>query len=167
MFYFSLPILFNDIRLITPSESFLILLASSFLLFFTAPFPEANAPLKTNENYLLNAWLGNLALYRVFWPFFVLLNFSLISIDLLAKAGKLTVSSWDVIHFSLILPIAWWILSVWRCSAHVDFRVWAALARLITLSVPVEYALKLLIRIDYPRLFFNCEELLTNYVNCF
>jgi hypothetical protein len=77
------------------------------------------------------------------------------------------VSSWDDVHFMLLLPIVWWTVSIWRCSAYTRFRLYSAGARLITLGVFVEYALKLYIRIDYPRLFFNCEELLLDYGSCF
>jgi hypothetical protein len=91
----------------------------------------------------------------------------LYSADTLAKAGMLTVSSWDDVHLMLLLPIVWWTTAVWRCSANTNLRVWAAFARLLTLSVFFEYGLKLLIRIDYPRIFFGCEELLLDYGSCF
>lgn len=167
MFYFSLPILFKEIRLISPGECFLILFIVGLLLYFTAPPLEPIAKTQSKEKYLLNAWLGNLPLANVFWPFFVFLNLGFAGIDLMVRAGRLTVSSWDSIHLVLLTPILWWMVSVWRCSKYTHYRLWASLARLLTLTVPAEYALKLLIRVDYPKLFFNCEELFSNYLNCF
>ncbi len=119
------------------------------------------------ENYLFSAWVGAIALRSVFWPVFLLLNGILYSIDLLARTGQFTVSSWDDIHFVLLFPIIWWTVGVWRCSANTGFRIWAATARLVTIGVYLEYALRLYIRIYYPRIFFNCEDLLLDYGSCF
>ena len=85
----------------------------------------------------------------------------------LAKLGLLTVSSWDDVHIMLLLPIVWWSTSVWRCSANTDIRLGSSGARLMIFAVLFEYGLKLLIRIDYPRIFFGCEELLLDYGSCF
>lgn len=167
MFYFSLPIIFYDIRLIAPGEAFLILCFTLTALFFLTAPPQGGTRPEISEHYLLNAWLGNIRLAPVFWPFFLLLNASLLSADLLAKGGHITVSSWDDIHFILILPFIWWAVSIWRSSQNTGLRIWAVLARAVTLLVVVEYGFKLAIRIDYPRLFFHCEELLLNYGNCF
>ena len=87
--------------------------------------------------------------------------------DTLVKMGLLTVSSWDDVHIMLLLPIVWWITAIWRCSANAQFKAYMAGARLVTFAVLFEYALKLLLRIDYPRLFFGCEELLLDYGSCF
>ncbi len=87
--------------------------------------------------------------------------------DTLVKMGLLTVSSWDDVHIMLLLPIVWWITAIWRCSANTQFKAYMAGARLVTFAVLFEYALKLLLRIDYPRLFFGCEELLLDYGSCF
>ena len=167
MFYYSLPILFNDIQLISPVELFLIMSAIFAALYFTAPQPQPDWRQESFDSFLLTAWLGGIALTWVFWPFFLFLNTSLLMADLLAKTGKLTVSSWDEIHFALLLTVVWWATSIWRCSSNTDTRLWAALARLTTILVVIEYALKLLIRIDYPRIFFNCEDILLDYGSCF
>jgi len=151
----------------TPLELLIIFLAVFALLFITAPQCETNFQNPLADNYLSAAWSGRIALTWAFWPFFLLLNVGLYTIDTLAKSGLFTVSSWDDIHFILILPTVWWTTAVWRCSANSQSRVWASLARLINLSVFFEYGLKLLIRIDYPRIFFNCEELLLDYGSCF
>ena len=167
MFFYSLPILFNDIQLVSATELLLMTGAAFAALYFTVPQPEQNWQPNAYDNFLLASWLGGISLHWAFWPFFLILNASLLFADLTAKAGSITVSSWDEIHFILILPIIWWTTSIWRCSAHTQSRLWAALARLVTLAVFFEYGLKMLIRIDYPRIFFNCEDILLDYGSCF
>lgn len=167
MFFYSLPILFNDIRLVSPIESLFMAGAILATLYFSAPPPEQNWQQQPFESFLLASWLGGISLYWVFWPFFLLLNASLLTADLLVKGGTITVSTWDEIHFILLLTIVWWTTSIWRCSCHTQARIWAALARLSTIAVFVEYGLKLLIRIDYPRIFFDCEDILLDYGSCF
>jgi hypothetical protein len=167
MFFYSLPILFNNIQSVSPTECLLMAIALFVLLCAGVPPHEQNWQPKPYNNFLLASWLGGMSLYWVFWPFFLLLNMSLVTADLLAKNGAITVSGWDDIHFVLLFPIAWWTTSIWRCSSNTHSYVWAALARLATISVFIEYGLKLLIRIDYPRIFFNCEDLLLDYGSCF
>lgn len=167
MFFYSLPILFNDIQLVSPIECLLMTVATFVVVYISAPPPEQNWQQQPFDSFLLASWLGDVSLYWVFWPFFLLLNASLLATDLLAKSGSLTVSGWDEIHFALLLTIAWWTTSIWRCSGNTQARIWAALARLATIAVSVEYGIKLLIRIDYPRIFFNCEDILLNYGSCF
>ena len=137
------------------------------LLYISTPSPELGGVSQPSDSYLLSSWLGGIPLQWVFWPYFLFLNASLLLADMLAKTGKITVSSWDEIHFALLLTAIWWTTSVWRCSINTDFRLWAALARLLCISVFVEYALKMLIRVDYPRIFFNCEDILLDYGSCF
>lgn len=167
MFFYSLPILFNDIQLVSPIECLLMAVAVFIALYISAPPPEQNWRQRPFDSFLLTSWLGGVSLYWVFWPFFIFLNASLLTADLLAKAGTITVSTWDEIHFILLLTIVWWVVSIWRCSNNTQARFWAALARLATIAVLLEYSLKLLIRIDYPRIFFNCEDILLDYGSCF
>jgi hypothetical protein len=167
MFIYSLAILFNDIHLINPIELLFIVCVLLILLYFSAPAPEQDWKQQPYERFLLASWLGGISLNRVFWPYFFLINASLFMTDWLAKNGKITVSSWDEIHFGLLLTVVWWTISIWRCSSNTDAKVWAALARFTTVAVFVEYGLKLLIRIDYPRIFFNCEDILLDYGSCF
>jgi hypothetical protein len=166
MFIHTLPILFAQMRLISPFEALFMLLGVFIVVFLTSPAAEGCHRSRT-EKYLFAAWVGLLPLRSVFWPFFLLLNGMLYGLDVLAKTGNFTVSSWDDVHFILLFPIIWWTASVWRCSANTDLRFWGASARLMTICVFLEYALKLTIRIDYPRLFFNCEDLLLDYGSCF
>jgi len=115
----------------------------------------------------LISWLGGMSLYKVFWPFFIFLNLSLFAADVMSQTAVITVSTWDEIHSVLFLMIIWWVTSVWRCSGNTQAQMWSVLARFATLAVFAEYGLKLLIRIYYPRIFFNCEEALLDYVSCF
>ena len=167
MFIYSLPLFFSSIGLASPLELLIIFMALFAVLFISSPLCADNLQKLTLDNYLFSAWSGSVALKWVFWPFFLLLNACLYTADTLAKAGMLTVSSWDDVHLMVLLPVVWWTTAIWRCSANTDLRVSAASARLLTLAVFFEYGLKLLIRIDYPRLFFGCEELLLDYGSCF
>ncbi|MEQ1531777.1 MAG: hypothetical protein ABL925_20895 [Methylococcales bacterium] len=167
MFIYTLPILFTYTHYLKPMEFSLILMAGLAILWSSAPLSTGVWLKPRLNNYLLSAWLGYLGLHWACWPFFILLNLCLHLTDNLAKSGLLTVSSWDEIHFVLMLCVVWWTTAVWRCSANTFSRFWAGLARLATLAVWFEYALKLLIRIDYPRVFFNCEDLLLDYGSCF
>ncbi len=121
----------------------------------------------TLYQYLQHAWHGNIKLRLAFVPFFILLNVILLSIDTLAQRGHLTVSSWDEIHFILLMPVIFWTIVVWRNSYHCCSRIWLAVARLMTISVFFEYGLKLWIRKDYPRIFFQCQEIALDYASCF
>lgn len=167
MFIYSLPLFFNSIGFASPLELLIITLALLIIFVISAPQPLEKYQLDKKGHYFFSAWTGTSTLKWVFWPFFIVLNGGLYVADTLAKSGLLTVSSWDDVHFMFLLPIIWWLVAVWRCSAQVDLKIWAGGARLLTFAVLCEYALKLVIRIDYPRLFFNCEELLLDYGSCF
>ena len=167
MYIYSLPLFFTAIGWASPAELLLIFMALFFVLFISAPLCGESLQQKSLDHYLFAAWIGKVALRWAFWPFFLVLNVSLYIADTLAKSGMLTVSSWDDVHLMLLLPVIWWTAAVWRCSANTDWRIYAAGARLLTLGVFFEYGLKLVIRIDYPRIFFNCEELLLDYGSCF
>jgi hypothetical protein len=167
MFVYSLPILFNQIDLMSVPEALFIIGGLFALLWILAPVCSEEAGRWTRENYLFSCWTGRQGLSAAFWPFFLLLNAALFGVDWLARSGLWTVSSWDDVHFVLLLPVIWWTASTWRCSAHAELRLYAAGARFATLGVFIEYGLKLYIRIEYPRLFFNCEDTLLNYGSCF
>jgi hypothetical protein len=167
MFIYSLPLFFTHIGLASPLDLLIIFMALFVVLFVNSLFFGENPQKLSADNYLLAAWNGTAALKWVFWPFFLILNACLYAADTLAKAGMFTVSSWDDVHLMLFLPIVWWTTAVWRCSPNTNLGVWAACARLLTFGVFFEYGLKLLIRIDYPRIFFGCDELLLDYGSCF
>lgn len=173
MFIYSLPILFINIQLGTPIEFLLIICFLMLVLYIATPFDpsyiEEGRKLFSLSfyQYLLYSWIGQLKLWVVFWPFFIVLNFSLLITDWLAIHGKFTVSSWDEIHFILATPIIFWTIVVWRNSINTQLFLTGVLARLMTLSVFFEFGLKLLIRKDYPRIFFACQDILLDYATCF
>lgn len=167
MFIYSLSILFDQIAVMSPAEAVFMLIGLFSIIWLLAPLPDDRFRRITLQPYLFACWLGEQALIAAFWPFFLILNVALFGVDVLVKAGQLTVSSWDDVHFILVLPIVWWTVSVWRCSAHAGSRWFGAGARFATVCVFLEYALKLYIRSEYPRLFFACDELLLDYGSCF
>lgn len=167
MFIYSLPLFFTYIGSASPVELLIIFFGFFVVLFISSPPSREDFQKPSVDTYLFSAWIGGVALKWVFWPFFLILNVSLYTADTLAKTGMLTVSSWDDVHLMLLLPVVWWATAIWRCSVNTHLRVWMACARLLTLMVFFEYGLKLLIRIDYPRIFFGCEELLLDYGSCF
>ena len=167
MFVYSLPLFFSQVGLASPLELLIIVMALFGVLIISAGDPNEIAKTQTTASYLFAAWTGQGQLVWVFWPFFIILNASLYTADTLVKTGLLTVSSWDDVHIMLLLPMVWWITAIWRCAANTQFKTYSAGARLVTFAVLFEYALKLLLRIDYPRLFFGCEELLLDYGSCF
>ena len=172
MFFYSLPLFFTQTQFGSPFELFLITLTLFIGLFISTP-PYADGYLTTPPSikslydYLLYTWYGQLSLSQVFWPFFLLLNLGIFSADYSAKEGWISVSSWDDAHFMFFIPSFFWAIAVWRSSENTQTRTGAAYARLMTIAVFFEYALKLLIRYQYPRIFFNCQESLIDYVSCF
>jgi hypothetical protein len=171
MFIYSLPLFFSETGLGSPLELFLIALILFIILLLSVPYPDNthvdrpfNYPL---YNYILFAWQGQLALWRVFWPFFILLNGGIFAADYSVKSAWISVSSWDDAHFMFFLPSLFWAIAVWRNSENTNSPIGAAYARLMSLSVFFEYGLKLLIRHDYASLFFGCQDGVIDYLSCF
>ncbi len=174
MFIYSLPILFAYIQLGTSQEYIATILFIIMLLYIATPFDSFFNEIEwgkvselTLYKYLFDSWHGQVKLWLVFWPFFMFLNLSLYVTDKLAKSGRITVSSWDEIHFILLTPVIFWTITVWRNSINSCSRHWAVAARFMTLTVFFEYGLKLAIRRDYPRVFFECQEAILDYAACF
>lgn len=171
MFIYSLPFFFTYTNFGSPLELFAIVVILFVALLLSAPFPDeefeerpVNASLYF---YFLYAWAGQLSLWRVFWPFFIILNAGLFITDYQTKAGEISVSSWDDLHFMFFFPSIFWSIAVWRSSANTSKKNWAAYARLLTLAVFFEYGLKIFIRSEYPQIFFNCQDRLLDYLMCF
>ncbi|MCX7088192.1 MAG: hypothetical protein NTV00_09090 [Methylococcales bacterium] len=169
MFLTSLPILFGFTHLISPLELSLFLLALLIGVFLITPQPSHYAavdPYSRIYLYLQAAWLGNISLWRVFWPFFVLINLVFVYIDYRIANNTYTISSWKTVHGMVFLPIVWWIVAVWRCSVHTSSRYWASAARTLTLYLLLELFLRFIMSTQFPRLLFNCEMLLLEYGDC-
>lgn len=173
MFVYTLSFLFTKTTLLSSVEFLIIILILYAFLYFTAPYPDkAIATPKTTgkPSFILQvqaAFHGEMALWIVFWPYFLILNLILITADSLAVTSSISVSSWDDILLMAISSSLMWTIAIWRCSWQTNSRIWAALARLLTLCAFLDYCLRILIRIDYPRAFFNCEEAILNYSTCF
>ncbi|MCF6252694.1 MAG: hypothetical protein L3J75_15720 [Methylococcaceae bacterium] len=174
MFIYSFPILFTYIQFGEPREYLIAVLFLLIVLYIATPsnsyFNEiewSKVSELTFYRYLFDSWNGHIKLWLVFWPFFIILNVSLFVTDTLAKTGHFTVSSWDEIHLIFFTPVVFWTICIWRNSINTSSRYWAVVARFMTLSVFFEYALKLVIRIDYPRIFFECQDLALDYSACF
>lgn len=174
MFINSLPIFFTYIQLGSPLDLLLIALLIYVVVYLSMPFIASGQDQTcialtglSFYKYLLYSLMGQLKLWVVFWPFFILLNISLYLIDTLAMQGHFTVTSWDEVHFILLTPAIFWMISVWRNSSHTKWRLSGAGARFMTLAVVFEYVLKLVIRDDYPRIFFACQDIMLDYASCF
>ena len=174
MFIYSLPILYAYIQLGSPQEYLFTLLFFLTLLTIATPSNPYFKDIKWGAlsdlafyRYLLDSWNGYVKLWLVFWPFFIILNLSLFIADSLARTGNITVSSWDEIHLMLVVPAFSWTIAVWKNALNTRSRQWAVFARFMTLAVFFEYCLKGVIRLDYPRVFFNCQEAVLDYVTCF
>lgn len=172
MFIYSLPLIFTYTDLGSPIELLLIALTLLAVLFISAPYPIPNLdsePLKPPRlyYYFLYSLNAQLSLARVFWPFFILFNLIVFGADTAIKAGLFSVGSWSSAHFTFFFPSFIWTIAVWRSSENTDSKLWATCARLMTLAVFFEFALKIYIYQVYPRIFFNCEERILDYMICF
>jgi len=172
MFIYSLPLIFTYTDLGSPIELLLISLTLFAVLYISAPFaiPDIESlPLQQPRlyYYFLYSLSAQLSLARVFWPFFILFNLTIFGADTAIKAGVFSVGSWSSAHFIFFFPSLIWSISVWRSSENTASKLWAASARLMTLAVFFEFALKAYIYQVYPRLFFNCAERILDYLICF
>lgn len=171
MFIYSLPLFFSYADFGSPLELLIIFATLFVVLFLSAPLMDVeledkpfNYPL---YQYCLYAWTARLALWRVFWPFFICLNLGLFGADYAVRAGIFTVSSWDDVHFMLFVFGIFWTIGVWRNSINCLSRTWMAYARLMTLAMFLEFAIKLFMRMEYPRILFNCTDRVLDYLVCF
>ncbi len=171
LFFYSLPVFFDDVNVMTRIEFLLILAVLLCFFWFTAPQPEgavvSSKEASATRDHLVEAWLGRKPLWMIFWVFFIVLNALVFYVDGLAISGRFTVSSWDAFYFILFTPTVFWTVCIWRNSANTRFRFWAAFARLASATVFFDFFLKLVLRFAYARIFFNCQEAVLDYAACF
>ena len=172
MFFDTLPIIFTYSQLFEPFDLLIVFSSLFAILYISSPFPADERLLEDASKYslyqyLLRAWCGEWVLVSIFWPFFLIMNGALLGADYLVKTGIISVSSWGNIHMMLGIPVIWWTVAVWRGSDRAKWRCWSACARLAVVGVYFELGLRLYIRIELPRIFFVCEELLLDYFKCF
>jgi hypothetical protein len=169
MFINTLPIIFTYTQLFSLIEAIIFLVAIFFLVYFYTPEVNKkwnNKPGNTVYQFLYLAWQGNSALWRAFWPFFVLVNMVLFYIDYRIANLTYTIASWKTVHGMLLLPIVWWTLSVWRCSVNTRYKISSSAARTLTIYLFLEFALRFIISTQYPHTFFDCQLLIMNHLDC-
>lgn len=169
MFINTLPIIFTYTRLFSLIEAVIFLTAVFFLVYFYTPEVKKSW-INKNDNslykFLYSAWLGHSALWRAFWPFFLLVNIILYYIDYRVMNVTYTIASWRTVHGMLFLPLTWWTTSVWRCSGNTRHKIFSSAARTITLYLFLEYILRFIISTQYPNSFFDCRLLIMEYGDC-
>lgn len=171
MLIYPLSFLFYYTKQISPLEFLGSIFFLYLLLYISAPQPEGpwqgHVPKQSVILMVQNAWFGEISLWRAFWPYFLVLNSVLYTADRLVASAMLSVSSWDDILVMAVSSSVLWCVAVWRSSANTGSRVWSSFARLATVCVYFDFALRIVVRFKYPSEFFNCQELLLNYRNCF
>lgn len=171
MFSHSLSLFFVHLNMGSFLELSIIFATLWGVLYISAPFVDGiiedkkfNYPL---YYYCLYAWTAKLALWRVFWPFFIVLNIGIYAADYAMNIGAFTVSSWDDIHFMLFVFGCFWTVVVWRNSINCLSQVWMASARLMTLAMFFEFGVKIVMRVYYPQILFDCTDRALDYLVCF
>lgn len=172
MLIYTLYFILTGTDLISPLELLALLSGLYIMLYLTAPVPGQRPEVDLPENpglrdIMLYAWHGQLELKRAFWSFFIILNIALLIDDFLVTHGLFSVSSWQDVLIMLACASILWIVSVWRCSALTESRIWSAFARFATLGAVADFALRIFIWAEYPREFFQCQEVLLDYSSCF
>ena len=169
MFINTFPIIFTYTHLFSVLEAVIFLTTIFFLVYFCTPSVNKkwdNNPGHSIYQFLHFAWQGHSALWRAFWPFFLLVNSVLYYIDYRAMNVTYTIASWKTVHGMLLLPIVWWTVSVWRCSTNTRYKIWSGAARTITIYLFLEYVLRFIISTQYPSTFFDCRLLIMEYGDC-
>ncbi len=169
MFINTLPIIFTYVHLFTPIEAGIFLTAVFGLVYFYTPVINPLWKERACGNWyviLKSAWLGKVALWRAFWPFFLIINGILFYIDYRIANITYTIASWKTVHGMVFLPILWWTIAVWRCSGNTHQRWQAAGARTFTIYLFLELLLRLFISIQHPITLFDCRLLVMEYGDC-
>lgn len=169
MLFNTLSLLFSFTDYLNPLQALGFVIATGLLIDWLTPKPAEYWQLIQSESlyvYLQASWLGQLALKDSFWPFLILFNASLVYIDYRIDEGSFTVASWVTVHIILTMPLIYWTGAVWRCSVQTTRKIWASLARLITVLAWCEYWLRWVILDQYPHIFFNCQQMITQWGDC-
>ncbi len=173
----SLSALFAFTGLINPLEACITLALTFYIVYIFTPKQNSNdndaynlAKITANDDtsiymYIQSAWLGRQSLLRTFLPFFVIFNGALFYADYRVDSGTYTIASWLTMIVILALPVLWWTVAVWRCSAHAN-RLWGCIARFLTIAVYYEYLLRMIIAYYYPNIWFNCQQLVIEFGDC-
>ncbi|RIZ64979.1 MAG: hypothetical protein D0531_12045 [Methylococcales bacterium] len=169
MFIKTLPIIFTYSQLFSELEAGIFLTTLFWLVYCYTPSVKSSwRDSSANGWYqkLYLAWLGQSSLWRAFWPFFILVNVILYYIDYRAMTETYTIASWKTVHGMLLLPIVWWIRSVWLCSQNTRYKLFSVVARTMTLYLILEFILRFYISTQMPQTFFDCRLLILEYGDC-
>ena len=169
MLFDSLSYLFAYTAFITWYQVLAIALLLIGIVFFITPEPpeywEVYKP-QSLYYYLQWSWLGYLRLRDAFWPFFLLYNATLFYIDYRIDDGSFTVASWVTMHIIMAMPLIYWTGAVWRCSKNGCSRWVQTSARWMTVAAYGDLALRWVIYNDFPKILFNCQEMLIQWGDC-
>lgn len=173
----SLSAIFAFTSLISPIEASIILILTAGIVYILTAKQQAHTidsqDLTEQTNtygnktylYIQSAWLGKQSLSGAFLPFFIIFNSALFYADYRADNGTYTIASWLTLLVILSIPVIWWTVAVWRCSIHAT-RLWASVARFMTIAVYYEYLLRIIIAYYYPQIWFNCQQLMIEFGDC-
>lgn len=170
MFVTTLPIIFAFTDFISPVETLIILTALFLLVHFSAPmelYDMGRPPAGSLYESLSLIWLGRAPLWQAFWPFFIVVNGVFLYIDYRIMNVTFTIASWKTVHGMLLIPVVWWIVSVWRCAKYTRYKLAATGAKTMTLYFLFECFLRFVISVYYPNTFFDCRLLVMEYGDCF
>ncbi len=170
MFITTLPILFNEISILSYAEWVLLAIGLGYLIWTVtpAPWPDWQEEKPSDPYLYLHAtWLGRVSLGKVFWPFLVLFNGMLIYIDHRAANGTYTMASWFTMHIIFALPLVYWTVAVWRASDKCTHKWQSSAARTITVLAYFEYAVRYIIWQEYPYTLFDCRQMMIQFGDCF
>ncbi len=155
--------------LILVTQFLLLLIASLLLVWISTPDTNQRLPnrIRLSLGLPFAFWYSDVLLWQVFWPCWIGLNTLVFLVDSLAKLGITSVLIWDTTQLLVFVVLYWWCISVWRSSANTRLKLWAFLARLMVVVSFLEIAHRVYVRINFPREFFNCNDGLFNFRNCF
>jgi len=178
MFFFTLPVISEQVVFLSPWLLSGITLMLLVLLYISSPLSEYHleVPTKLHQDsehirsvapYFYDAWYGRLPLWQVFWPFCIVLNVLLAGGDWLVRNTAFSVPSWDTLLLTCLTTTLWWTIATWRMSIYTGHRMWSAAARLVTLAAFLDFGFRIFIRIKFPRVFFDCQGMFFDYSSCF
>lgn len=165
----SLSLLLNFTSFIGAYQVLLVAFALAVLIYLLTPAPEPEVEVRLAPSlylYLQWSWLGYLRLRDAFWPFFLLYNATLFYIDYRIDDGSFTVASWVTMHIIMAMPLIYWTGAVWRCSKNGCSRWVQTSARWMTVAAYGDLALRWVIYNDFPKILFNCQEMLIQWGDC-
>jgi len=155
MFYFTFPVISEQVVLLDPLVFLAIALMLLFLLYISTPMKEYHieVPSELHEHselirskapYFYDAWYGQLPLWQVFWPFCVLLNVLLAGGDWLVRNTAFSVPSWDTLLLTCMTTTIWWTIEpfwilVFVCLFELNFHGCFLIAKVCFLIIRVVF----------------------------